>query len=460
LAPAKLSRKTKFNSRAQLERHLVFAICEVHSCVSSAKRTTDADALPQMKLAHSVSERAKRHLRHGVVALLATAVVSPASAQTQGPEGRFNYRAISFTPGIELTDLGLDSNVFNESEHPKSDMTGTVQPSVTAAMRIGASRIAWSGRAHYTYFRRYTDQGTAGGSHRVRVDVPINRVRLFLTHDFLNAKERPTPEIDVRVRRHEQSGGVGADLQLSVLTRVTLGVDTGLVRFEQTAVGDTVIAAALDRQTDRLNASLLHALTPLTSLTAGYSVQRERFLGDSLRNNRNGRAVVGLAFKPFALLSGRVEGGALRFVGEDRRVPGLTAPAFSADLGYVFKGTTNFGVRADRTVNYSIDDASAFYLQTSYGGSVMHHLTDNLHVALSATRQSLLHQLTGVGVSVLNGVAPLTRIQAYDAGLGYVVSSGVRWGLHATYIIREPIGSHVTRFENLKVFAAVSYGSS
>jgi hypothetical protein len=419
-----------------------------------------------MKSAHSVSERAKRHLRHGlsrfgIVALLSGLVVSPAWAQTDGPEGRFRYGAISFTPSIELTDLGLDSNVFNESDAPKGDFTGTVQSSLSAGVRVGASRIGWTGRGNLNYFKRYSDQSTLGGTHRFRVDLPINRVRLFLTHGLVSAKERPTPEIDVRVRRRERSAGAGLDMQLTALTRVSVGVDTGLVKFDQTATAlDIEIAKALDRQSDRASASLMHALTPLTSLTANYTIQRERFLGDALRNNFNSRSAIGLSFKPFALLSGHIEGGVLQYASQDQRVPGLTAPAYSADLGYIFKGTTHFGIRADRTVSYSIDDASAFYLQTSYGGTITHHLTDAVHVAVSASRQSLLHQLTGVGAAPIDGIAPQTRVHAYDAGLGYTASAGVRWGLHATYIVREPIGGIVTRFENLRVFAAVSYGSS
>ena len=420
-----------------------------------------------MSFTQSVSQRAKHHLRPaGTSAAIAIAVllmtVGGAAAQTDRPAGRIRLAGVYLTPAVSLANVGLESNVFNASEAPLSDFTGTLQPSLDAATRIGALNISWAGRGDLSYFRRFSDQGTAGGSHRIQFDLPINRVRLFAVHRYLNAKERPTPEIDIRVRRREQAATAGAELVLSALTRLTVSLDTGLVRFDQSASArGLLIARALDRQTDRAQAAVTHAITPLTSVTAGYSHQRERFLGDELRNNTNRRAVAGVAFQPFALLSGRVEAGVLEFVSDGGRVAGLRAPAYSADLGYVFKGRTQVGVRGDRSVSYSIDDASAYYLQTSYGSTLTHALTDALFVSVAATRQRLAHQLTGVAAPIGEPVAPLTRIEAIDTGIGFNAASGVSWSLHGIYVTREPVGGTlVTRFENLRVFLTVSYGAT
>jgi hypothetical protein len=408
-------------------------------------------------------------LRFALAAVFATTVASVAAAgQADVPAGRFHYGAFWFTPSITFSNIGLDSNVFNESEAPKSDFTASMQPSLDTAVTVAGARVAWSTRGDISYFKRYSDQGTAGGTHRLQLDVPINRVRLFLRHGYVNAKERPTPEIDVRVRRREHSASAGADVVLTALTRMSLTADTSVATFDQSA-GPTAaaIAKALDRQTDRATATLTHALTPLTTLTAAYTVQRERFLGDALRNNTNGRAGVGLSFKPLALLSGHIEAGLLEFNSQDRRVPGLRAPAYSADLGYVFMGRTHFGARADRAVSYSIDDASAYYLQSSVNGTVRHALTDTFHLSVSVGRQSLFHQVTlsvpatssAPTPATGDAVPPLTLIDIYDAGLGYDLSSAGQWALHASYITRRPIGGEqVTQFENLRLFLSVSYG--
>lgn len=419
-----------------------------------------------MSTRHSVSERAKRHPgasgigRAALVVLLLACVVRPVAAQPE-PDGRYRLGGLAVTPAISLYDIGLDSNVFNESAAPKSDFTMTLQPALDAAARIGAVRMAWSGRGDVSYYRRYSDQGTPAGRHRLQIDVPINRVRLFATHAYVNAKDRPTPEIDVRVRRREHLVTSGAEVHVSALTRATLTVESGLTEFDESAsVRGLSIAAALDRQTDRVGASIAHALTPLTSLTGACVIQRERFLGDELRSNTNRRASAGLSFRPLALVTGRIEAGVLDYASRDHRVPGLQAPAFAADLGYVFKGRTHLALRGDRTISYSIDDASAYYLQTSYGVTVIHALTDTFQLTAGAGRQWLEHQQTSTAPPVGEPVAPLTKIAFVDTGIGYDMGAGVRWSLRASYVTRDPIGGAVaTHFENLRVFAAISYGT-
>lgn len=394
-----------------------------------------------------------------LIVLLAGA--GTAAAQADAPSGRFRIAGVYFTPTVSFTNVGLDSNVFNTSVAPLSDFTFSLQPAVDVATRIGAVGVSWIGRGDFSHYRRFDDQGGGGGSSRLQFEVPINRVRMFAAHRYLNTKERPTPEIDVRVRRREQEATAGAEVYVSALTRMTLTVDSGMVRFDQSASArGLVIARALDRQTDRATAFLAHAITPLTSITATYAVQRERFLGDELRNNTNRRAMAGLSFQPLALVTGRIEAGALQYLPEGDRVVGLTAPSYAADLGYVFKGRTHLGARVDRSVSYSIDDASAYYLQTSYGSTLIHAVTDSVRVSVAATRQRLEHQLTGLVEPIGEPVAPFTRLATFDTGIGFDNGSAVSWELHGVYLTREPVGgAFVTRFENLRVFLTVTYGA-
>ncbi len=69
--------------------------------------------------------------------------------QPQLPEpeavGRFRLGFIRFTPSIVLTNLGVDTNVFNELVDPKDDFTVTSGPrrsSGAAWGRVGASMAA------------------------------------------------------------------------------------------------------------------------------------------------------------------------------------------------------------------------------------------------------------------------------------------------------------------------------
>ena len=66
------------------------------------------------------------------------------SAQTQDDpieRTRFQVGPLGLTPSIALTNFGVDSNVFNESEHSKSDFTFTVSPQLDAWLRAGRWRL-------------------------------------------------------------------------------------------------------------------------------------------------------------------------------------------------------------------------------------------------------------------------------------------------------------------------------
>ena len=67
-----------------------------------------------------------QRIRAGIVCvclLFATATAGAQSVQDPSEKARFNWGAVRFTPTLEITSFGRDSNVFNEAENPKSDVT-------------------------------------------------------------------------------------------------------------------------------------------------------------------------------------------------------------------------------------------------------------------------------------------------------------------------------------------------
>ena len=56
-------------------------------------------------------------------------------------KARFQWGPIRFTPTLEITSLGRDSNVFNEVVNPKSDFTAAIGPAVKMWMRPARTRL-------------------------------------------------------------------------------------------------------------------------------------------------------------------------------------------------------------------------------------------------------------------------------------------------------------------------------
>jgi hypothetical protein len=409
---------------------------------------------------HRAAPKARTLALIAVLHALMAAV--PAVAQDD-TNARFHAGPVSLTPTFTVTNFGFDSNVFNDSIAPRSDITVTLLPAIDTSVRLGRARLSWSGRGDATFFKRYSDQNTTGTVNNVKLDVPLNRIRFSLSESYVNARERPTLDIDTRVRRRENAVDVSADVQLTALTHVAVSANLGGVSFDRgAAVGGVALGYVLDHSGTRFGVSLQRSLTPLTAVVGSVETQYQNFSGDSTRNNVTRRAALGLSFKPLALITGRFDVGILDFQPKGSGLQRTTAPAVSADLGYTLLGSTHFAVRMDRVVSYSLDETAAYSLQTGVGASVSHHFRESFDVGASAGRQALAYQVTptaGGNGLVAGSSAPMTVVSVYDATFGYRVA-GIHWGVHASYMERVPSGgAAVLPFRGFRTFASASYGS-
>ncbi len=94
-----------------------------------------------------------------LVCALQTTIAALASAQglLQQPQlpdpeatGRFRLGFIRFTPSIALTNLGVDTNVFNELEDPKEDFTLSIGPKAEFWSRLGPRARLYGNVGHRT----------------------------------------------------------------------------------------------------------------------------------------------------------------------------------------------------------------------------------------------------------------------------------------------------------------------
>jgi hypothetical protein len=91
--------------------------------------------------------------------LLLTSVLS-ASLSAQAPDdpiedARFQTGPIGLSPAIALTGFGVDTNVFNDFDDPRRDLTFTVSPMLDTWLRAGRSRLHVFTRTDLMYFHQY-----------------------------------------------------------------------------------------------------------------------------------------------------------------------------------------------------------------------------------------------------------------------------------------------------------------
>jgi len=167
-----------------------------------------------------------------VVAFCVLAGLSSASAQTPGApttapgsaqsidEVRQDYRIhagpFHVNPTLLLKEFGVDTNVFNAAGEQQSDFTFTVTPQADVAVafaRRGLLRTTVG--TDVVYYATYDSERSLDPSVRLRGEAYARRLTLFAEDDYLNTRQRPNYEIDVRSRHVENNVMAGAGVRLS-----------------------------------------------------------------------------------------------------------------------------------------------------------------------------------------------------------------------------------------------------
>ncbi len=269
-------------------------------------------------------------LMAATAACLLVALASPARGQdVPAPEeaARFRFGPIRFTPVLNITNLGVDSNVFNEADDPKSDTTAVFGPLADYWVKLGKGRLIGQTKMDYFYFREYDTQRSFGTTNRLRLEIPLARLVPFAAGEYTNTRQRTGYEIDARARRTLVGGRAGVDLLLGGRTRLraVAGAEQNRFSSDDTFLGET-LGRRLDRDATTFGLSMRRDVTPLTTWTVEGEQQHDRFVLSPERDADGLRVVTGFEFKPFALISGKALVGYRRFDTTSRRGAGLHRP--------------------------------------------------------------------------------------------------------------------------------------
>ena len=136
--------------------------------------------------------------------MAACLVLCPAVVLAQAPDpfasARVHLGPFAVTPTFSVTNVGVDTNVFNVWQNPKSDFTATVTPAADVWLRLGPARLNLELAGSYLYFAQYSDQRALGTTDSARLELPLLHVRPWVKGSFLTVRDRPGYEINLRVR--------------------------------------------------------------------------------------------------------------------------------------------------------------------------------------------------------------------------------------------------------------------
>ncbi|HVH54923.1 MAG TPA: outer membrane beta-barrel protein [Vicinamibacterales bacterium] len=387
-----------------------------------------------------------------------SAIGVPAAAQD--PEdpfetARFRFGPIRFTPAIEITSVGHDSNVFNESENPKSDTTAAFGPAVQLWMRPGRTRLAARLGGQYLYFKEFADERAWNTRNEAKWEVPLSRVTPFIEGSYVNTQERQGYEIDARARRHDDTAAGGAALHISGKSQFVLSFKRSNIKYdEDEAFRGRELAEALNRREDLTRVEFRYALTPLTTFVVGTDVGRDRFELTSIRDTDSIKVMPGLDIKPLALISGKVFVGYRQFNPLSAALPDYRGLVAAVEAAYV-RGSTRYDVKVDHDVAYSYEALRPYYALLDTGLTVTQRVTDTWELVGRGSRQTLEYKQ----LEPLADTAGATdRGYIFGAGLGYRVGEVLRLGADANYYTRRTEVDGRRDYEGLRIFGSIKYG--
>jgi Putative beta-barrel porin 2 len=364
-------------------------------------------------------------------------------------------------PGLLVKEFGVDTNVFNSAGAAASDFTATVTPQTDIAVpfaHYGLFRATVG--VDLVYFATYVSERSLDPQARVRAEAYAHRFTFFAEDAYLNTRQRPNYEIDLRSRHLENDLVGGVKVHLSSKLSAEVAARSAETRYDSDAFFDgTYLQYTLNRTTTGFVGDIRDQLTPLTSIGVRFDRLRDRFPYSPERDSRNFRVMPGIEFKPKALVSGSAWIGYRRFTPAEPQV----LPAFSglvADVGlsYTLLGATTFGASYHRDLTYSYEVDYPFFVDNSVGASIRRALGGRFDTILSADRHRYDYRdlLTANVVVPPGGRTDSTWV--YGANVGYRFQPTVRVGFGASYYTRGSNSGAFVQYDGFRFGATVNYG--
>jgi hypothetical protein len=306
--------------------------------------------------------------------------------ETEPASGVLSFGSIKLAPGLTISQIGWDSNVFNETSDPKQDFIAGVKPDLSIFTRLRFLQLSAYTGGDLNYFQLFESERSSGYAGRARIDLLLSRLFPFVGYGETKTRERPGSEIDTRADSKVTELSTGVGFRWSETGSIYLSSVQMNTRFEAAFEDGVDLSQALNRSTDDYSAGLRTALTPLTSLTlrAGYAM--DLFKVEKIRNADRRYLTGTLAFAPQAVITGTVTVSYQDFRPADPLVRTFRGLTGSAAVSYPLLEVGRINFNYGRSLEYSFDIAEAYYLSNSFTLTYTHRLRDALDVQLAAGR--------------------------------------------------------------------------
>jgi hypothetical protein len=389
---------------------------------------------------------------------LAWLCAGPALAQTSTPPPpgarSLELGPLSMRPRLDVREIGIDDNVFNDPDNPQSDFTAVIAPRLEATLRLGWTRLITATAVEFVYFKDFVDERSVNRAVEGRFEVGEGILRPFVLGSALDTNERPNAEIDARAGRRQLAYGGGLDVALTSRTMMTTLARRSTVDFDEgVRYRGVELSRTLDSQIDLFEGGLRVAITPLTTWMVTGGVQQERFERDPLRDSDRLRFVTGLQFSPSALISGNASVGYQRFTPQSELLAEYQGLIAQVGLTYAVESTRLEG-QVERDVRYSFEELQPYYVVTNLRLVVTERIAGPVDVQGTIGRHLMAYRELGGSADV----ARRDKALVYGGGLGYRVGATARLGVNLEWTRRRSDTREDRHYDRRRLYGTLSYG--
>ena len=354
-------------------------------------------------------------------------------------------------PFVLLKDIGYDDNVRFEAQTREGDTTATAGGGLDALILAGdRGGLRLFQEFDYVAFQTQTELNHWNGSARARGILLLKRLQLSLEDHFRSERERPSAEIDQRLRRENNT----LTAALKTLGRSRLGL-------EAYARGERIDYAtedeALEQAVDRLNrdeATLSVAgqmrLLPKTTFLLEGRVSRIQFDDRNAGRDARKRAILpGVRLHPTAFIQGELRAGPLVLDARDRPGSDYRGMVGEANLATRLGRAARLKGTFARDVQFSTLMENLYYVGTSWSGAFEQFFSRRLSGEVSYGR-SLNHypmEVTRGGVIPFQGVRD-DHFRQYRATVRYRPNPGMTMEASAYRLDRNSTDDFYDRARN------------
>jgi hypothetical protein len=391
-----------------------------------------------------------------VVAAIPLRAQSPIAPQPDLTDVPIRLGPLYIDPTVSLTNLGVDTNVFNEAEDqmPKEDFTFTVTPAANMWLRAGRSWLSGRINEDLVWYQKYSGERSGNTSYNVNWTVPLNRLVFAVDGAWLNTRDRPGYEIDARSQRVEASYGGSAEVRAFSKSFLGGRVTRRHVDFDRAAefLGSN-LHDELNRTVTWAGGTFRYELTPLTSLVFSAGREEARFEFSPVRDSNSTTISGGVRFDPDALIKGTATFGYRNFRPLDPTLPPFRGATADVGLEYVAGSSTDLSMTLTRQLEYSYELEWPYFVQT---GAVW-QVAQQIHGPIDAVGRYGIVRLAYQALEGIDATNRNDRVHTFGGGVGYHAGRRMRIGFTIDRQERTSSLEH-RRYVGLRLGTTITYG--